>query len=206
MTSRRMKEAVCLADHKDKQDIPEIIKQFLPYLERMPDGPTKIYIQNRVIPQIDWYNGKSIVKQRRFKLLSVVTILLNALIPVATLLTEYEIAIRILIASISSAAVAINAILALCSYKELWVQYRSSCELLKSILYRFFNRSGEFHPIADQPDQCAQLLITLCEEHFTKEFQSWSSTAIQNSFRSTPPSSQGGGSEPLPQSPDSTDS
>lgn len=194
-----------MVDHKDEQDIPEIIKQFLPYLERMPDCPIKIYIKKRVIDQIEWYDNKSMVKQRRFKLLSVATILLNALIPVATLLTEYGITIRILIASISSAAVAINAILALCSYKELWVQYRSSCELLKSILYRYFNHTGEFYPIKDQPDQCAQLLVTLCEEHFTKEFQSWSSTTVQDSSQNTPSSSQGGSDSP-PQSPDPTGS
>ena len=149
------------------------------------------------------------VKQRHFKQLSVVTILLNALIPVATLLTEYGIAIRILIVSISSAAVAINAILALCSYRELWVQYRSSCELLKSILYRYFNHSGEFRPIADQPDQCAQLLVTLCEEHSTKEFQSWSSISVHNLEKSpvlAATSSHGKMPKQDPQSPDSTDS
>ena len=180
--------------------------QFQPYLQKIPDTHIKIYIQNRVIEQINWYAIKSVEKQRRFKQLSIITVLLNAIIPVVTFLSEYGITIRILIVLISSAAVAINAVLSLCSYKELWVQYRSSCELLKSILYRYFNRSGEFRLIADNPEQCAQMLVTLCEEHITKEFQSWSSRVVQDFPQDTLPSNQHEAGKSSPHSPDSTNS
>ena len=180
--------------------------QFQPYLQKIPDTTIKIYIQNRVIEQINWYATKSVEKQRRFKQLSIITVLLNATIPVVTFLSEYGITIRILIVSISSAAVAINAVLSLCSYKELWVQYRSSCELLKSILYRYFNRSGELRLIADNPEQCAQMLVTLCEEHITKEFQSWSSRVVQDFPQNTLPSNQYEAGKLSPLSPDSTNS
>lgn len=180
--------------------------QFQPYLQKIPDTHIKIYIQNRVIEQIYWYDTKSVEKQQRFKQLSIITVLLNAIIPVITFLSEYGITIRILIVSISSAAVAINAVLSLCSYKELWVQYRSSCELLKSILYRYFNRSGEFRLMANKPEQCAQMLVTLCEEYITKEFQSWSSRVVQEFPQNTLPSNQHEAGKSSPHSPDSTNS
>lgn len=158
----------------------KITDQFRPFLERMQEGPAKDYIKYRLLDQMHWYDQKSAEKQRRFKALSLAAIVINAVIPVVTLLSEYGVAIRIGIAAFSTAAGAIGAVVNLCRYQDLWVQYRAGCEYLKGILYRYFMRIGEFAPVADDPAQCDWLLQSLCEDYFSSETGTWHSITSQS--------------------------
>ena len=160
-----------------------IIKQFEPYLDEMENSPLKTYIEKRVLDQIIWYDQKSVEKQTRFKKLTIVNITLNAIIPIVVLFSDYGILIKALVTGLSSSAGAINAIIALCEFKDLWIQYRSNCELLKSTLHRFFLKSGEFRHIADDQSALMDALVASCEEYFTKEFQSW--VVVTNGDRKT---------------------
>lgn len=157
---------------KEKNDY--IVKQFKPYLDGLEDSPLKTYIEERVIDQIVWYDQKSSEKQTRFKQLTILSIALNAIIPIVVLFTDYSVAAKILVTALSSSAGSINTIITLCGYKDLWIQYRSNCELLKSTLHRFFLRAGEFQRIADDPAALMDALVVNCEEYLTKEFKSWS--------------------------------
>ncbi|NFD76995.1 DUF4231 domain-containing protein [Clostridium botulinum] len=74
----------------------------------MNDSDIKKYIFNRVIKQINWYDKKSIHFQRQFKWIFIVSIILNASIPVFTTFNlEKNFIIKIAIAIIS-ALVTIN--------------------------------------------------------------------------------------------------
>lgn len=160
-----------------------IIDQFKPYLNEMENSPLKTYIEKRVLDQIIWYDQKSVEKQTRFKKLTIVNIILNAIIPIVVLFSDYGILVKALVTGLSSSAGAINAIVALCEFKDLWIQYRSNCELLKSTLHRFFLKSGEFRHIADDQSALMDALVASCEEYFTKEFQSW--VVVTNGDRKT---------------------
>lgn len=141
--------------------------------ENIKDETANSYIKNRILVQIDWYDKKSIQAQKKYKILSVSSVIITALIPIATLLlnlNSINLLIQILIALLSSAATVISGILALCKYKELWVQYRSNCELLKSVLHRFYTKSGEFSNKSDETS--FELLVCCCEQYLTKEFDS----------------------------------
>jgi len=150
-----------------------ITKQFNQYLDNMESSPLKTYIVERVIEQIAWYDQKSQKKQTSFKRFTVANIILNAIIPIVVLFSDYGVFVKALVTGLSSSAAAINAIVALCGYKDLWIQYRSNCELLKSILHRFFLKSGEFRHIAEDQSALMDALVVNCEEYFTKEFQTW---------------------------------
>lgn len=131
------------------------------------DEIANLYIQNRLLVQINWYDKKSSQMQIKYKRLSITAIIITALIPIATLLlnvSSISFFIQILIALLSSVASIISSILALCKYKELWIQYRSNCELLKSVLHRFYTKSGEFSNKSDK---------SAFEQHCTKEFDNW---------------------------------
>ena len=160
-----------------------IIDQFKAYLDEMGNSPLKTYIEKRVLDQIIWYDQKSVEKQTRFKKLTIVNIILNAIIPIVVLFSDYGILVKALVTGLSSSAGAINAIVALCGFKDLWIQYRSNCELLKSTLHRFFLKSGEFRHIADDQSALMDALVASCEEYFTKEFQSW--VVVTNGDRKT---------------------
>lgn len=151
----------------------DIKKQFDSYLDVMVDSSLKTYIVERVLDQIAWYDKKSAEKQAYFKTLSIVAIILNAIIPVMVLLSDNCVFVKLLIAGLSSSAGVISAIVGLCGYKELWIHYRSNCELLKSTLHRFFLRAGEFRQFADDEFALKDALVASCEQYFTKEFQTW---------------------------------
>lgn len=158
-----------------KIDVNNVV-QYQPYLDKMPDSSLKDYIVTRVINQIDWYDRKSINKQKMYKRLSIISIILNGIVPVAVLLSDFGIIVKLIIASLSSAAGIINAVVVLCNYKDLWVQYRLNCETLKSILYRFFLRTGEFENLTIDNSVLNNKLVSSCEELMTKEFQTWVSS------------------------------
>lgn len=163
-----------------KEATEKVTDQFRPFLERMQEGSAKDYIECRLLDQMQWYDRKSVKKQRHLKALSLAVIVINAVIPVVMLLSEYGIAVRVGIAAVSAAAGVISAVVNLCRYQDLWVQYRAGCEYLKGVLYRYFMRIGEFAPVADDPAQCDRLLQSLCEDYFSNETRTWHSIASQS--------------------------
>lgn len=172
---------------KQRQDMME---QFA-YDQGEADTATKKnarqYIAKRAIEQIVWFDQKSIEKQKRYKQLTILGIILNAVIPVLVLLSDYGLAIKILVAGLSSAAGALNTIVSFCGYKDLWIRYRSNCELLKSTLHRYFNGVGEFRRTENSTDPTPEeILIEKCEECLTKEFQTWSAVTSENGRTTNP--------------------
>lgn len=108
---------------------------------RYNDDTIKSYIQNRLIGQIKWYDNKSAKEQKVYKRLSVISIIITATIPIATLLLDFNCIncfVKILIAVFSSTATILSSINSLYKHRELWVQYRTNCELLKSVLHRYY--------------------------------------------------------------------
>lgn len=155
--------------------------EFQPYLDKLPESALKDYITSRVIDQIDWYDKKSVVKQKMYKRLSIISIVMTGIIPVAVLISEFGIVAKILIAALSAAAGILNAVIALCSFKDLWVQYRMNCETLKSILYCFFLRVGEFKDMELDDLALKEILVSRCEEILTSETKLWNSAVRNNS-------------------------
>ena len=158
--------------------------QFQPYLDKMEESTVKEYIVNRILTQIDWYDEKSINKQRMYKRLSAVSIILNGLIPIAVLLSDYGILIKILISALSSTAGILNSIIVLGNYKDLWIQYRSNCEMLKRTLHHYFMYSGEFAELGDDSLARQRQLANICESFMAQEFQEWVSSTNKSALNS----------------------
>lgn len=146
---------------------------FQDYLSVFDTNFEKWYIKNRILDQIDWYNKKAVQAQSDFKHWSVASIVLSAIIPILTLLSDMLSCrgINILIAIISSGVTVISAILSLYHFQDLWVRYRSNCEILQSILHRYLTRTGEFQNLS--VSEAFNILVVSCEEYMTKEFQTW---------------------------------
>lgn len=160
-----------MKDNKEQKE-HYIYKEFEPYL-KFCFIPEKTYIEERLINQIIWYDDKAIEKQNKYKKLTIISIVLTATIPLLTLFTRYEYGIiaTILITISSATSSTILSIINLCEYHKLWIEYRSTCEILKSILHRYFMKSNEFESLDKK--ESLNLLISSCEEYMTKEFQTW---------------------------------
>lgn len=150
--------------------------EFKYYLDNMEDVDIRTYIQERIIRQLKWYEKKSNNNQLWYRILMVISIIMSSSIPVLTLMLDLSYIIKIIISVLSSSITCISAIITLYNYRELWVQYRTNCEVLKSVLYRFFTRSGEFKDLEDS--KIHEMLITSCENYITKEFETWGSIKI----------------------------
>lgn len=164
-----------------KKNVYDIKDDFMYYLDSMENGNLKAYIEKRVIGQIKWYDKKSSKNQFWYKICMIISIIMSACIPVLTLMLDlpHGIIIKIIISTLSSSITGISAIIALYNYRELWVQYRTNCEILKSTLFRFFTRSGEFKELEDT--KVYDVLITSCENYIVKEFETWGSIKINQS-------------------------
>lgn len=136
---------------------------------------TRNYIENRLIVQITWYDGKSAYNQKMYKRLIAATTIISALIPVVTMLVDMDFSIifKIIIVVLSSSVTVLTGISSVFNYKELWTQYRHNCEMLKSILHRYYTKVGEFSSGTEQ--ERFERLVESCERYFTVEFDKWHS-------------------------------
>lgn len=161
-----------------KRNTYDISNEFINYLESMEKGNIKTYIEERVVGQIKWYDKKSSKNQFWYKLFMIISIVTSGLIPVLTLMLDlpFGFIIKIVISALSSTVTAISAIIALYNYRELWVQYRTNCEMLKSILHRFFMKNGEFLNV--EAEDAYNILTISCENYITKEFRAWGSITM----------------------------
>lgn len=169
--------------NKNKKTVTEskehyIIAEYKNYTTSLT-GNEKTYIENRLINQIIWYDDSAIIKQNKYKHWTAASIVLTAIIPVISLYTSiFGIIASTLIAVLSGASSAILSIINLCEYQKLWIEYRSNCEILKSILHRYFLKVGEF--ASDNPEENLRLLISTSEEYMLKEFQTWTELSQPN--------------------------
>ena len=160
-----------------------IEEQYEKYMEGLTGSTQRTYIQKRLIDQINWYDNVAAKKQKNYKVLMGISIVLTAIIPVFSLFTtfSYGVVFSAVIAVLSGSATAVTSIANLCEYQKLWVQYRSNCELLKSMLHRYFTSTGEFCNRTD--DEKFNLLVALSEEYLINEFRVWSELShnVENS-------------------------
>lgn len=154
----------------------EAREEFAAYIGHIKDEQVRIYIIDRVLRQIHWYDKKGSSNKSGFKYAMVISIILSALIPVFTLLADspYELTVKIVITALSSCITAISAVSALYRFRELWVQYRTYCEILKSVLHRYFTLCGEFQGLHEK--DAFPVLVASCEQYMTKEYQVWATT------------------------------
>ena len=156
--------------------IKEYTGRYEEFINAMPDCNARNYIVSRVIPQMNYYSKNSKKNQYRFRLFSIISIICNGIIPVLVIFGEKlsisswtEIGVTIL----STTSGILAAIAALMTYRELWLKYRLALEQLKSILDRYFVRSGEFFDIRNDEDACLNLLEKMCSATMDEEHSAW---------------------------------
>ena len=88
------------------------------------------YINQRVDDQILWYDKKSTRCQKSYKTLQIIEIIAAALIP---LLAGYSnvTAIAIIVGILGALIAVIESISKLYKFHENWIEYRTTCELLR---------------------------------------------------------------------------
>ena len=134
------------------------------------------YIANRLDPQIKWYDDTSLHCQKRYKLIQISEIILASVIP---LLSGYcdMLWISIIVGIIGSIITVLESLAKLLRYHENWIQYRSTCELLKFQKYIFL--TGSF-PYNTTDETIENMFVKNIEQIISSENNQWKSTNTKN--------------------------
>ncbi len=128
------------------------------------------YLQERLDDQIEWYDKKSQVNQKWFKLLKILEISSAALIPfIISFIADSSIILKIIAGSLGILVVIISGIIGLYKFQENWIEYRTTCETLKHEKYLFLTKSNPYN--IDNP---LPLLVQRIESIISKENTYWS--------------------------------
>ena len=129
----------------------------------------------RLNDQLEWYDYKSGVNQKRYKQIQAAQIILATSIPVFSLIGDYW---GRLIMAILGASVAILAgFQQLGNYNDLWTTYRATAEHLRHEKFLFLAQSGPYRTL--QEEEALRLLAERVEERVSTEHAKWVSERTQ---------------------------
>ena len=128
------------------------------------------YLKNRLYDQIKWYDKKSVVCQKRFKLIRSLEISFAALIPLLSAIPGDTGLLKIVIAGLGSGIVIFAGINAISKYHELWISYRTTAETLKHHQFLFETKCVPY----DKKDAFTDLVENV-EALISREHSNWSS-------------------------------
>ena len=103
------------------------------------------YLENRLQKQIDWYDKKSIDCQRKYKIFQIIEIIIAAFIPLLSGYTTNNSIIALIIGICGAVIAIIESVTKLNKYHENWVQYRTTCELLRYQKQLFITKSAPYN-------------------------------------------------------------
>lgn len=153
------------------------------WLVNVESQKTRLYIQERIVTQMDFYKDNSRKCKKNYQILSTASIIIGFLIPIMSIFADGSIYMKVFIAMLGSGSTAITAFLSLKNYRELWGKYRYSREYLLSVLQLYFMKAGIFKNIENQED-LDNLLVETCEKYFRTEAQNWRELILNDTRKS----------------------
>ena len=128
------------------------------------------YLKERLQTQIDWYSKKSRLNKRVFLTLSAIEIIAASSIPfLVGYIGDDKPWVRLLVGFIGVLVAVITGIMALNKSQELWIEYRTTCELLKHQKYLFVTGTKPY-----DGDNAFNILVENVENLISKEHSKWS--------------------------------
>jgi len=94
----------------------------------------------RLEDQIAWYDRKSLWHQRQYKMLSMITLVAAALVPLTSIFGNAFIP-----GSIGAIVVIAEGVQRLYQHNRYWVQYRQTCERLRHEKFLYMARTGSYN-------------------------------------------------------------
>jgi len=130
----------------------------------------KEYIEKRVDNQINWYDKKSQDAQKRYKQLQITEIILASLIP---LLSGHMASCKymaVIVGLFGAVIAVIESISKLNQYHENWIQYRSTCEMLRYQKHLYLTESA---PYNRQDETIENIFVRTIETIISSENNQW---------------------------------
>lgn len=138
------------------------------------------YMSSRVDDQINWYDKKSISCQKKYKVSQTLEIILAALIPLLSAYTKNCAAIAVIVGVLGAAITIIESITKLYKWHENWIEYRSTCELLRYQKHLFETKSA---PYNNEPETIENLFVRNIENIISSENNKWKTIQLENASK-----------------------
>lgn len=141
------------------------------------------YIKERVDNQINWYDDKSKKAQKSYKRFQITEIILAAFIPLLAGYSTKCWILPIFIGLFGSIIAIIEAITKLYKFHENWIQYRSTCELLRYQKYLYLTKS---YPYNYQDETIENIFVKNIENIISSENNQWKNININGEDKNSP--------------------
>ena len=128
------------------------------------------YIKTRVDIEIQWYSKKSKHCQNMYKGYQVAEIILASLIPLLSVYAEKSSIVAFIVGLFGAFIAIIQSITKLYKYHENWIQYRTTCELLKYQKHMYLTRS---YPYNDVDETIENIFVKNIENIISSENNQW---------------------------------
>ena len=141
-------------------------------IAQVQDENTKNYITACIMPQMMWYSQRSKKYKQQYYRWMTFSILMGGLIPIVSVFANGMIWVKILIAALGTAVTTSNAYISLHNYKDLWLNYQNTHEILLRVLYCYFYSVSIFTRCGTQAEKDT-LLVNICENVLYNESNGW---------------------------------
>ena len=138
------------------------------------------YMATRVDNQIKWYSQKSGDAQKKYKCFQTIEIIFAAAIPLLSGYTTKCSIIAVIVGILGAIIAIIESVSKLNNYHETWIQYRTTCELLKYHKHLYLTKS---HPYNDSEETIDNIFVKNIENIISSENDQWKSYASDESFK-----------------------
>lgn len=128
------------------------------------------YMKTRVDDQILWYDHKSLHCQKIYKICQTIEIIIAALIPLLSGYSGTHISIAIIIGIMGAVIAIIESITKLFKWHENWIEYRTTCELLRYQKYLYLTKSA---PYNTKPETIDNIFVRNIENIISSENNKW---------------------------------
>ena len=130
----------------------------------------KEYLEKRVDDQINWYDQKSKDAQKWYKRLQKAEIILASLIPLLSGYVASNKCIAFIVGLFGAVIAVIESISKLNKYHENWIQYRSTCEMLRYQKHLYLTGSA---PYNNQDETIENIFVHNIENIISSENNQW---------------------------------
>jgi Protein of unknown function (DUF4231) len=134
-----------------------------PVPEALSRSPAWIRLED----QLNWYDGKAVANEHRYRQIKVLQLLAAASVPVAAAAS----AAHWVIAALGGVILVLEGLQQLGQYHETWMNYRGTCERLKREKFLFLAGAGQYARSNGE-----RLLAIKIERLISQEHAHWEST------------------------------
>ena len=132
------------------------------------------YIKYRLDDQINWYDNKAASAQRWYKVYQVAELIIAALIPLLSGYAASSTLIAIIIGVGGALITLIEGICKLFRFHENWIEYRSTCELLRHEKYLYEMRAFPYC----KEESYEQMFVKNVESLISAESSKWKTNNV----------------------------